>query len=413
MKECYQYNQSWSQLAVVQAGGAFCLPVLMIGQSLAQSHGLVSALLAILVGNLILFFIGLIAAISSAKQRKSTAEFAVEIFGEYGKVLFAGAMAIALIGWFAIQLKLMGMALQDHSTQLFDSFAPKLIQSIIIQASLGSIIMLVGSRGISAITKMANALLPLLCGTIVFALLKSGGHAPLADEVRPITFEGISIVLASAIAIVIDLPTFFREARSSKDAAFAVVILFCLALPIVEFAGIWLYIKEGGNNILDVFRNVSANPLWQVWITGFILFAGWAMNNCNMYSSGISMEQIFPHISQKGRMAIACTIGTALSCFNILEHLEFFLNLLGIFLSSMGALMVIHLLCRNPTSPYLQYFSCGWGIVFGFISLTEIFSLTKIPVIDTFLMAFASGATIVIIKKIKLKQEIFHEIDLT
>lgn len=114
-------TQNWRQLSIIQIGGAICLPVMMVGQILAQMYGLTSALLVILIGNLLLFAMASVTSFAGAKEKKSTAEFAIDLFGHRGKGFFSGAMVISVVGWFAIQLQLMGLCLSSTFSHILFS----------------------------------------------------------------------------------------------------------------------------------------------------------------------------------------------------------------------------------------------------------------------------------------------------
>jgi purine-cytosine permease-like protein len=100
-------QKSWLQLTSIQVGGSICLPVMMVGHVLSKNYGLYTALIAIMLGNLVLLTLGLAAASIGAKARKSTVEQAAFYFGDQGSAFFALLMICCMLGWFAIQLDLM------------------------------------------------------------------------------------------------------------------------------------------------------------------------------------------------------------------------------------------------------------------------------------------------------------------
>ncbi len=370
-------GQNWRQLAAVQVGGSLCLPVLMVGQTLSQTYGIFSAWIAIALGNLMLFLLALFTSYAGASQKKSTAELAAAIFGKYGRSYFALALVISMIGWFAIQLKLMGLCLNIPFSSIL----------------LGLCIGVGGLKGLQGVTLLANIFTPLLAMTILYALMSQGQSPPLiiSSDFTSLAFSGLALVIAGSIAAVMDLPTFFREAKSKKDGWIAAFLLFCVALPLIEATGAYLSFLHPEHNLVDIFQQLSGNPLWQGWISLFLILAGWATNNANMYSASVSLEQIVPTIGLKGRICLTCGLGTALSCFPLLDHLEIFIGAIGILLSSMGAVMVGHIMFKergdNPTLSLINLSIWAIGTAVGFLTMTHQLTLTTLPLLDAFTFA--------------------------
>lgn len=374
-------NLNWKQLAIVQIGGSICLPVLMVGQILTQAYSPVSATVAIVAGNLILFGMACVTAFAGATQKKSTAEFAVDLFGERGKWFFVSAMVISMVGWFAIQLSLMGLCLSEW-LQAFGFSVEEKVCNIF----LGVIIALVGMGGLKGVARLANAISPLLAMTILFAILQPGSYA---STNREFSISGISFVVAGSIAAVIDLPTFFREARSTKDALKAAFLLFCIALPLIEGAGAYLYLFHQGENLAELLQGLSIHPLWSRWILLFLILAGWTTNNANMYSAGVSFKQIFPSFKLKYCTLIVAMAGIVLSCLPILENLELFIGAIGVLLSSVGAVMITQLtLWKNsvdPKSSFVNILSASIGTAVGLTAHAKMITFTGIPLLEAFL----------------------------
>src|SRR5690349_1992765 len=104
---------NWKQLTSIEVGGAICLPVIMVGHKLCATYGWQAALLGIIVGNLILLSMACITVFMSAQHRASTPENAKKYFGEQGTKLFALLLLIAKTSWFAIQLNMMVLSIQE------------------------------------------------------------------------------------------------------------------------------------------------------------------------------------------------------------------------------------------------------------------------------------------------------------
>ncbi len=198
-------TQSVFSLTAIQLGGAFCLPVIMAGQLLAQSYGLTKATIAILLGNAILYLGAYVMGILTLKYRTSTLGLAQKLLGNKGAVIGSIALLIPMIGWFAIQLDFIGHCLNELIPQL-----PLAIGSIL--AGIG---LITATRaGIKGVGYLSTISLPLLGIATGFALYKvqMEGILQLPSK-TPALFPAIVTTIAVAIAAVVDIPTYYRFAR--------------------------------------------------------------------------------------------------------------------------------------------------------------------------------------------------------
>lgn len=389
-------HQNWWQLSSIQIGGAICLPVIIIGQALYQTYGFTSAVVSILIGNFILLLLGLVSAKMSYEKRKTTPENAVEYFGEKGVSFFALTMSLSLLGWFAIQLNMMSLSVLDLL-----SLDTSLTATIVFNLILGALITAAALYGIKAINLLADFSLPLLIGTLTYALFTT--DQPLHPSSSFLSFGGVSMVIAMNVAVVIDLPTYFRHAKSAKDGYISMGIIFGLALPLLEILGVYLAATSSGGSILDVLKR-SNGPLWNIWVALFLVLAAWTTNNLNLYSGVVCLESILKAWSDKKRTLLFGGIGTIISCFNLLNHLELVLDVMGIFIVSMGTVIITRYLILQfnrmeiTQQDYRQHF-VAWlvGITLGFLSMKGL-GLTSIPVLDA-TIGSSLGTSLILFRK--------------
>ena len=367
-------KQSCLQLIAVQAGGVICLPIFIIGKTLAINYGVPSAILAIIIGNLLLLVIGVISARASVKDRKSTAEYAVDLFGGIGRRFFATAMVLSLIGWFAIQLNIMTLGIQ----QIFPS-----VSGYFSNIALGLAVTLAGIKGMQALERIVNWSMPLLLLTIGYALFQADPVSIDTVSLDVFSFSGVSLVLATAIAAVVDLPTFFRLARSPMDGVVASCILFGLIIPLLEGAGVYLFANSAEDNFVHILATPNSPLLWKSWVFAFILFAGWTTNQANLYSASVSLSTIAPTLKENSKVLVLGSLASILSCFHMLENLIVILDLIGVILGSMGAVLVVHILANGGTNRKMNLFAWFVGMIAGVASQYG-YTYTGIPVIDAF-----------------------------
>lgn len=369
-------QQNWKQLASIQIGGVICLPMVLIGHTLSQTYGWASACSAIVLGNLGLLGLALLIFQMSYPSRLSTVEQAKAYFGPAGTKLFALAMVVSMTGWFAIQLNVMSMGLMD----LINGDAT--VWSNLI---FGCLITWMALFGIRAINWLANLSLPLLIFTLAYACWASPDKEP--NSPMPYSLGGISLVLAAAIAAVIDIPTYFRHARTVNHGRLGLLFTFGLALPLIEIVGAYLA-SQGSEGLLLASLKNSFNPLWNGWIALFLILAGWTTNNTNLYSAAISLKTLIPSWDETKRIMAIGLIGTVLSTADLLHHLELTLSVLGLMVASISAVMLACFLVNSPLSSHRRHLAASIvGIAIGAASLGEWVFFTSFPILDAFLAA--------------------------
>lgn len=389
--------QNWWQLSTIQIGGVICLPVIIVGQTLSQNYGFMSAIVSIIIGNAILLLLGLVTVKMSHGNRKTTMENAKEYFGSRGSSFFALAMVVSLVGWFGIQLNMISLGVLD----LLSVIESKETSLFMLNIGLGLLITYVALQGIRSVSFLANLSLPFLMLTLGYALFtvepKAVSHAPLS-----FSLGSASLVIALAIAMVTDLPTYYRHAKTSRDGLISISLIFVFVLPILEIIGAYLAQGNSSGSILDVLRR-DGGYLWNSWVAIFLILAGWTTNNINLYSGAICLQSIFKSMSEKKATFFVGVVGTFLSCFNLLEHLEFALDVMGIFIASMGAVVLTRYLILEYAGLQLSardHSLCliGWGVgmAIGVVSIQG-YSLTSIALLDAVLGG--SIGTILILSK--------------
>ncbi len=376
-------KQSWLQLLSIQAGGTLCLPVIMVGQLICQKFGWSAALLALGLGNVFLLVIGYFLASLSTERPQSTVEHAASYFGNQGRFLFAVLMIVSMLGWFGIQLNVMSLSVDQLLTMI--GFA---IPSLYLNVGIGIALSSVMCLGMRAMKWMSNFSAPLLGLTLLYAVFFTSGSLPMAIPFAMTWLGGVSLIIGANIAAVIDLPTFFRFAKSKKDARICILLLYGLIVPLIEAVGIYLTAVTGGDSILGVLQ-AGHGLLWMVWVSSFVLLSGWATNNANLFSAITSSFSLPGKWTSILRTLGLGAIGTAIACFNPLGNMEGVLDLLGITIGGMGAVILSNYLFGNGTrSSWTSILSWSIGVAVGLSSSFFHIFITGVPAFDAFIASF-------------------------
>lgn len=382
-------NQNWLQLATIQVAGAICLPILMIGEQLGRTYGFKTAIISILLGNSFLCVIAIITALMAYQFKEYTIENAIRYFGVTGTKLLGCNMLLSLIGWFAIQLNVISLSIEKSCLLLFGYQIPITMLNMII--GLG--ITLASLCGVESIKKIANISMPFFIGTMAIALLQTLQNPTITPTNIINSYQGVSLVIATAIMAVIDLPTYYRFAKSSKDSVISIVILFIITIPLLEIIGAYIALHNQGTNILETLT-AHHNVIWQLWIFLFLILAGWTTNNMNLYSATTALQTIAPRLNYATQTLLLGFAGTILSCFDLLKNLEPILNGIGILISSMGGVMVTNFLLQkyitqSKSHAFFVKNIIAWSIgsTIGFLTFFGYTTLTQFEIIDAYCIA--------------------------
>lgn len=351
-------TQRWWDLLAIQAGGTMCLPILCIGQLLCAQYGWKGALCAIFTGNALLLIMGLAMASLSTSSTLSTFGHVKEVFGPLFQKALGLLMLVSMLGWFAVQINLM------VATTLGASPSP--ITSSLVMLAIGSCITLLMYMGCGAMRRMALISAPLLAiGLLCFFI--SNAEKPK----DPLFFSlewmsGVSLVIGAHIAVLVDLPTFFQHARSKRDGLTCIACLYACIVPLVEAGGVWLAETSGSQGLLQLLQ-----PGAGLLISSLFILSGWSANNANLYSAveaSVSMK-----LFERRTLATLLLggMGTLLACMNPLQHMVPLLELIGVALGAMGAIMVTQYLCGSEGSAPSTKLTCtsyGLGVLLGALS---------------------------------------------
>lgn len=372
----------------------------MIGQELGKNYGFSNALLAIIIGNVLLCGLGIINAFMAYTTKATTIQNALHYFGNIGTYLLGIVMATSLIGWFALQLVVISLSIQK-SMSIALGITPELVTLNIIA---GSIITVVAVFGIKALDVLSRVSMPLLIGVLAYAVYQSYGNGVTAIVIGKNYYHGISLVMAAAILAVVDLPTYYRFARSKRESLGSITLFFLLALPLLEFAGVYIGTHTASSSLVDALVG-TGGMLWQFAVISFLILAGWTTNNTNLYSATVILEHLLPKQSP-----IVCTLllgflGTFFSCLDVLGSYENILNGMGILVSSMGGVIaaqyLLQIIAKHTCAHSSSISIASWvlGIIGGLLGMNNVIVLTHVAILDSFIIAFISVIILLVLTK--------------
>jgi len=321
-------------LATVTTGLAVAMSTLYTGAALAHMLGLREAVIATIIGCVILATMASLTGAIGVKTGLSTTMSNWYSLGREGSKILSAIIAISLTGWFAYQSGFFG-----ETIHLI--FPNSTLAKVSIAAFWGGLIMMttaiIGYRGLAALSWIAVPLIYLfsIIGSYL-AITKYG-----LDYISQVTPDnpgtiglGITVVVGSWAVGSIIQPDIARYGRSPKHniiASWVAMIGFAIAI----IAGVLMVKSTGTDNIMEAMLALGMG----IPSLLFVILLQWTSNDNNLYSSALALVNILRIEKWKIAMVlgIIASIAAALGIHNYFVN---FLVALGTFIPPIGGIMV-------------------------------------------------------------------------
>jgi purine-cytosine permease-like protein len=337
------HSQRWWHLSSIQlAGGIISVPLIALGAEVLFSNGIVDALLSIIVGNAIIFFLSLCIVLMSFKERLNAIENATLIVGKKGGRILALLVLITMIGWLARQLFAGAEVLQV--SPFFSKFS---IGSLI--GGIASLVTLFGIKGLKNLCIFL--IIPLL---LLFFLILMNVEAKAADYeiVIPNKFNlaGTSLIVSSLVASIVDFPTFFRHSKSKRDSIISLLVIFVTTI-VIQSMGVFLFhiFLVDKMFIKDlIFHDVFYSHL----ISMFLILSMTTSAAWNVYAASVGWESLFPVFKDRTEYAVIGLTATLLfSAVQVNHMLVFVTDVCDTLISGIAGVLVFDFVRKKIFSP--------------------------------------------------------------
>lgn len=312
-------------------------PGIMFGEHLANLYNPTIAIIAILIGNLFLWLMGLVMIAMTYTSRSNTIQNIKDYLGNIPSWTFAIVLILAILTWFTFQLKAV--------TSIFDNLFQSQSfwtndTSLKLGAFLGCIISLLSIGGIRLIKWICVILFPVISLYILYSLLVAESVEILnSNSLHAISLTSIlyptALIFASALPGIVNISIFFRHARSKQDAFFALSIKTVI-LSLFQISGIWIKFLNFSKSSL-----VLTNNGWTLDLVLFIFFIISTLvcvNLVNIYFASASFEIAQPQsaISSKIYPLIGLSGTLLYGIIQLSEIMEFIEWLTNSYISVLG-----------------------------------------------------------------------------
>lgn len=393
---------AWHIIAII-VGIAITLPGFLSGAKIMMALGTIKGALAIFTGGLILSVIASVTGYVAVCRRRTTYQILDHSFGLTGSQLVSFIMSLTLLGWYAVTASLFGKAITIALKELFDLHPP---EELII--TIGGVLMIITTIfGLNAISLLAKLSVPLM-----LAVLGSGIYSILGDysfsEILNATGTpsnsinsfgaAVSITVGSFMVGVVIIPDYTRYLQKKSQAIQSAFISFAIFNTIiVALAGLPGLITGQADFITAMYQTGLGIPALFV-----MAFATWTSNVGNLYSTSLSAAQLFPKVADWKLTVGAGFLGTIIAIIGSVELFIPFLVILSITIPPIAGIYISDYFITEKTSinnslgpkinniPVIPFIVWSLAIAVAFSTERELFKLTTIPALDSFLVTCIS-----------------------
>ncbi len=283
-------HQSVWQLASIQMAGWTSLPILATSIAILQNNSFWGAILTIIVGNAILWFIRLGIIAMSYEKRLSTLDLARAYLGNLGGYFIAILLLVSTLSWFIAQTTT-GSHSITHLLHINEN--PSINQFTQVSVLLGTLSTLFCMGGIIALRRLSTLAFPILLIGFVLILYALPEKISQNDHL-PLSLTGLSLVLATNLGITSDLPTFFRHSKSWHTSIFALTLIQILSIVLGICSLYFGSIITHGIEIAKESIHATNYMALKAPLMGFIFLSVICANVANVYAASVGWELVAP-----------------------------------------------------------------------------------------------------------------------
>ncbi len=333
-----QARKSLASVSLVWLGFPMVLTMALIGSLVVEGLGFQRGVLAILLGNLVLF--AYVGALSVLAQRYglSFALLASISLGKKGYLVASGLLSTIVLGWFTVQTGLTAVSLNG-------AFSWPSIPVVILAGTLYVVITLFGVRALAWIGVVSAPLFVLFGAYAVYSAASEKGWATIAayagspSKAMPFAV-GISLVVASFIGSGTMTADFTRWARTPSDALLATLSAFPFANGIAMLMGGVVAGAGTSTASVDFFRLVANKGGLIAVLAVVFLFAnlGSVCSHC-LYNSAVGWSHIVRWDMRRTAVVLG-GIGTLVAAIGVWAYFINWLNFMSIIIPPVGGILI-------------------------------------------------------------------------
>jgi len=407
-------RKKWLSISFVWIAVGIDLSAMLFGAELGGGMSFKDALLAVIIGSVLLGIFASFCAYVGAVTGLSTSMISRFTFGIFGSKFVSLFIAVSLLGWFGVQA---GFFAENAQAAIHGAFGFSMPLPLL--GGIGGVLMMTTAVfGYRAIEKLSSWSVPLLIFLVVLSVIlaiRKYGLDALSTPVENKYSLGMAISLVIGIFVVgaVISPDVSRWARSKKDAVLASFFGFFFGNSFMIIVAMILSRLMDESNLTTIMMTIGLG------VPGILvlILAQWTTNTNNAYSAGLGLSVVFTKVNKAYLTIGAGLLGTLLAVLGIYNNFIDFLSIMTMFISPIGGVYTALYYvggkqffnkAYDKSFKILPLLAWALGTFISWLTMEApigkaLFTLTTISSIDSFLVAFAFQALFIIMFKMKHK----------
>jgi len=328
-------RKNWIQIFAVLLGFTFIVTTMAAGASLGTSLMLGDLLKVLLIGNIILStYVGILCWIA-AKTGLNSILLARYTLGKIGSKWTSIILGGTQVFWYAFQAAYMGKIF-TISLGIEQYFIPVTIFWSLFMGAFA----LWGTKGMEIVAYLSIPPFLYLAYKIPAVSIETAGGIKnlfLIEPTSTITFAaGITIIIGAFIAGGTQAPNWARFAKSPKTGFIVGFVAFLVGNIVMAISGMLGGLVMQDGDMVNILMNMGILVMAMV----ILIFNIWTTNTTSAYSFGVAGAEFFNKPNKIPFVIGGLVIATIMAITGIYEVFISFLTLLGIFVPSLGGLII-------------------------------------------------------------------------
>ncbi|MDN5322556.1 MAG: cytosine permease [Clostridia bacterium] len=326
---------------LVRFGAVATMSQFILGATLGYGMTLKGALIATLLGSVLLEIVSFLIGVAGAKEGMSTSLLTRWTgFGKVGSSLISLIIAISCIGWFGIQNSVFAEGL----IKAFGGNVSFKLMAFITGISI-TLIVVFGYKMISWTAKIA---VPGFLAAVAYATYKMLSEHSLSELLNsPPPGEHLSLGVAITMVAggfmvgAIVTPDLSRYNRNAKDVFWMTFLSIILGEIIINVVAVLMAHAVKSSDVVSIMFNLGG-----MFAALLVIFATIKINDLNLYAASLGatnfLDAMFGIKANRGFLTIIIgVLGTLMSIMGILDNFVSFLVILGVAVPPVGGIIII------------------------------------------------------------------------
>lgn len=330
-------KKGFLSVAFVAAGYCICMSGLYTGTAIAFGMNFKTAILAVILGNLILSLYGGAIGAAGAKEGVASAMLARHSFGRQGSKFVGVLLAVVMLGWFAVQVGFFGSTM----TALFPGAG--FISSKYVAALWGGILMMLtayyGYKGLNILSYIAVPAIAILAVVgVVFAVNGAGGWHVLYNIVpsKPMTLGAAVVTIVGSFAGGASAQAdISRYAKSTKVAWLGTIFGYLGGNLFIILAGYIMTVATGESDLSVALLSMGLGAVALI----ILVLAQWTTNDNNLYTSSLGLANVIS-VSKHKIVIITGILATIVGAMGLADYFTTWLSILGVAIPPVAGVII-------------------------------------------------------------------------